>query len=74
MLVIRIHLFLCKIGARHIRNIIAAIARLRPAWVVRRNAPAAQLHRDRQIIDLRARIVIVKLARHIPARRMQHIA
>ena len=62
------------VAARHIHDVVAAIAGLRPGRIVRRDALAAQLHRQRQVVDLHTRIVVVELARHIPARRMQHIA
>ena len=74
VLVVRFHRFLRQISLGDIRDVIAAIARFRPGRMVRRDAHAAQLHRARQVIDLHTRIVVVKLARHIPARRMQHVA
>jgi hypothetical protein len=74
MPVVRFHRFLGHISLRDIRDIVAAITFFRPGWMIRRDALAAQLHRARQVVDLHTGIVIVKLARHIPARRVQHVA
>ena len=56
-----------QVGRGHIGDIVAAVAVLRPLGIVRPQATAARLYRQRQITDLCAGIVIVELARHRPA-------
>ena len=55
-------------------DVIAAIAVFRPSFVPRLNTARAQLHRARQVVDLIARVVVIKLAVHRAALRFEQVA
>src|SRR5690606_22585172 len=59
-------------GARHVGDVVAAVAVLGPAGVVGRQSPGARLHRTGKVLDLHAGIVVVVLAPHAPAVGVEH--
>src|SRR5262249_36644959 len=66
-----VHRFAGRIGAGDVLDVVAAVAGGGPAAIVRVDAAAARLHRQREIVDLRAGIVVVELALDVPAGRRQ---
>jgi len=55
-----------QVGVSHFPDIVAAVTVLGPAVVLWADAPTAGLHRQRQVGDLLACIVVVELAGDIP--------
>src|SRR5690606_3782241 len=53
-------------------DVVAAVAVLRPRRIIGRLAQRARLHRPGQVVDLRAGVVVVELAAHVPAVGREH--
>ncbi len=58
-------------GARDLLDVFAAVAVLGPAGLARLHAARARLHREREVVDLRAGVVVVELARDRVALRFE---
>src|SRR5690606_6024391 len=63
-----------QVGAGDVLDVVAAVAVLGPAGILRRAAVRARLHRDRQVVYLRAGVVVVVLAGDVPAVGGEHAA
>ena len=66
--------FLCEEIFCDVGNVFAVVGRLGPLGITRLEATAARLHRQREIGDLHAGIVVIKLARHREALGLEQIA
>jgi hypothetical protein len=55
-------------------DVVAVVGVSGPARVARAQAAQARLHRTRQVLDLRAGVVVIELARDAPALRFEQIA
>ena len=71
VLVGRIDPVAAQVGFGDILNIVSAVAVRRPAGVIRAQALTAGLHRQGQVTDLLARVVVIELAADIPAGGLQ---
>src|SRR5690606_19168820 len=61
-----------QVGLRDFHDVVAAIAILRPRGIVGGLAQRARLHRLREVVDLRAGVVVVVLAPDAPAVGVEH--
>ena len=58
-----------QIGLRKFCDVVAPVAVLGPRGILRGQALAAGLYREREVVDLCAGIVVIKLAGDVPAGR-----
>ena len=61
-----------EVGARDVLDVVAAIAVGGPGRRLRLDAARARLHRQREVGDLHAGVVVVELAHDAPAVRVEH--
>src|SRR5690606_14495447 len=57
---------------RHLGDVVAAVAVLRPAGVIGRKPVGARLHGAGQVVDLHPGVVVIELAAHLPAVGVEH--